>query len=300
VITNEPLVSVLMTAYNRQRYIGEAIESVLASAYSNFELIIVDDASKDETVTVANSYKKKDERIKVYVNELNLGDYANRNKAASYAKGKYLKYLDSDDIIYPWGIAAMVYSMECFPEAGFGLMAQNFYLNKLFPFCLSPRESYSTFYFKGNLIGMGPTGAIIKKEAFDEIGGFTGGPYIGDTEMWYKLACRWPLVCFPPGMVWWREHAEQEIRSEYKDNTVKYLRYNLNISALQFKQCPLNEGDAAMAARNIKNLFSRNILKDIMHGRIKNAIQLKQLSKISIFDIVLSLKRNKYPNEIIE
>ena len=86
----QPLVSVLMTSYNRENYIAEAIESVLASTYKNFELIIVDDRSKDRTVEIARSYESKDDRVKVYINEKNLGDYPNRNKAASYAKGFYI------------------------------------------------------------------------------------------------------------------------------------------------------------------------------------------------------------------
>src|ERR1041384_7268362 len=99
-----PLVSVLMTAYNREDYIAEAIESVLASTYTNFELIIVDDCSSDNTVAIAKEYKAKDKRIKVYVNEKNLGDYPNRNKAASYANGDFLMYVDSDDKILTDGI----------------------------------------------------------------------------------------------------------------------------------------------------------------------------------------------------
>ena len=95
-----PLVSVLMTAYNREKYIEEAIGSVLASTYTYFELIIVDDCSKDKTVEIAKKYERMDERVKVYINETNLGDYPNRNKAASYASGEYLKYVDSDDLVY--------------------------------------------------------------------------------------------------------------------------------------------------------------------------------------------------------
>lgn len=91
---NPPLVSILMTAYNREKYIAEAIESVLASTYTNFELIIVDDCSADRTLEIAKSYEEKDKRIKIYINEKNLGDYPNRNKAASLAKGVYLKYLE--------------------------------------------------------------------------------------------------------------------------------------------------------------------------------------------------------------
>ncbi|MEO8414525.1 MAG: glycosyltransferase family 2 protein [Ginsengibacter sp.] len=96
-----PLVSVLMTAYNREKYIAPAIESVSASTYNNFELIIVYDGSSNNTVNIAKSFASIDHRVSVYVNEKNLGDYPNRNKAASYAKGKYLKYVDSDVISIP-------------------------------------------------------------------------------------------------------------------------------------------------------------------------------------------------------
>ncbi len=77
----QSLISILMTAYNREHYITEAIESVLASTYQNWELIIVDDGSKDDTVSIAKSYAAEDARIKVHVNEKNLGDYPNRNRA---------------------------------------------------------------------------------------------------------------------------------------------------------------------------------------------------------------------------
>ncbi|MBN2572301.1 MAG: glycosyltransferase family 2 protein, partial [Ignavibacteriales bacterium] len=82
-----PLVSVLMTVYNREKYISEAIESVIKSTFKNWELIIVDDQSKDNSFEIAKCYENKDERIRVFINDKNLGDYPNRNKAASYARG---------------------------------------------------------------------------------------------------------------------------------------------------------------------------------------------------------------------
>ena len=103
-----PLVSVLMTAYNREIYIAQAIESVLQSTYTNFELIIVDDGSTDSTLSIAKKYAEADERVYVYQNETNLGDYNNRNRAASLAKGMLYKYLDSDDVIYPCSIEIII------------------------------------------------------------------------------------------------------------------------------------------------------------------------------------------------
>src|SRR5690348_3619706 len=76
--STSPIVSVLMTAYNREKYISQAIESVLRSSLTNFELIIVDDVSKDRTVEIARNYAAKDNRVLVFVNEKNLGDYGNR------------------------------------------------------------------------------------------------------------------------------------------------------------------------------------------------------------------------------
>src|SRR5450631_4104476 len=110
-----PLVSVLMTSYNHDEYIAEAIESVLNSTYTNFELIIVDDISKDNSVEIARSYELKDKRIRLFVNEKNLGDYPNRNRAASYAKGKYLKYVDCDDKLFDFSLQYCVQQMEKYP-----------------------------------------------------------------------------------------------------------------------------------------------------------------------------------------
>ena len=87
---NSPAISVLMTTYNREKYVGEAIESVLNSTFKNFELVIVDDRSKDQTVEIVRNWQAKDDRVKRYINEQNLGDYPNRNQAAAHATGKYL------------------------------------------------------------------------------------------------------------------------------------------------------------------------------------------------------------------
>src|SRR5690606_9160947 len=102
-----PLISVLMTAYNREKFIADSIKSVLASDFTNFELIIVDDASTDQTVCIAQKFASEDERVRVIINEKNLGDYSNRNHAAKFARGSYIKYLDSDDYIYPHGLGTM-------------------------------------------------------------------------------------------------------------------------------------------------------------------------------------------------
>jgi glycosyltransferase involved in cell wall biosynthesis len=204
-----------MTCFNREKYIATAIESVLGSTYSNFELIIVDDHSTDETLKIAKEYAAKDERIKVYVNEKNLGDYPNRNKAASLAKGKYIKYVDSDDYIYPTGLEIMVRSMEKFPEAGFGLCSLKPDTERPFPFMLQPKEAYEYHFFGPGLFHKGPLTAIFLKSAFDEMGGFKEDRMISDTDMWHRMALQFPVVLMPDGIVWQRKHDAQELNDAY-------------------------------------------------------------------------------------
>ena len=120
-----PLVSVLMPSYNRSALIKEAIESVLNSGNSSFELIIVDDASTDDTVAIAQACAAKYDRIKVFVNEKNIGDYANRNRAASYATGKYLKYVDFDDRLLKGGLQYCVACMEQNAKADWAMIYEH-------------------------------------------------------------------------------------------------------------------------------------------------------------------------------
>lgn len=116
-----PFISVLMTAYNREKYIAEAIESVRASSYTNWELIITDDCSTDKTLEIARNFESQDTRIRVFRNEINLGDYPNRNRAASYARGEFLMSVDSDDMLLVDTMAKCILLFKEYPQASFGI-----------------------------------------------------------------------------------------------------------------------------------------------------------------------------------
>lgn len=257
-----PLVSVLMTAYNREKYIGEAIGSVLASSYRNFELIIVDDRSSDRTVEIANGFAAKDPRVKVYINEKNLGDYPNRNKAASHAQGVYLKYVDADDYIYPWALEMLVNMMEKFPAAGWGLCSMAPYIKSPFPFMLTPREAYEYNYLGPGLFHKAPLSSIIRKQIFDDAGGFSSQRMCGDYEMWHRLALKYNVVLMPQGMVWYREHGDQEVRDyakfhqAYESIVVRYL---------SAEDCPLDKKKAADLLKKRKS----GLLGKVMRGALK-------------------------------
>lgn len=93
---NNGLVSIIMPSYNSEKYIKDSVESVLNQTYPFWELLIVDDCSADTTVDIIKSFK--DERIKLFQNEVNSGAAVSRNRALREAKGKWIAFLDSDDI----------------------------------------------------------------------------------------------------------------------------------------------------------------------------------------------------------
>jgi glycosyltransferase involved in cell wall biosynthesis len=244
-----PLVSVLMTAFNREKFIQEAIESVLASTYHNFELIIVDDCSSDNTVQIAHKYEKKDQRIKVFVNEKNLGDYHNRNQAASYAKGKYIKYVDADDLIYSHGLQVLVEMMEKFPDVGLGLCSFLADKDKIYPIKLTPEQAFRKHYFEKSIFNKSPLSAIINRDTFLSLGGFSGKRMVGDFEMWHKLSMHHPIILMPHGLVWYRIHGEQEMKDFNKFDTA-YM--DVSIAHLQSPHCPLNQKEKTVLLKRLK------------------------------------------------
>ncbi len=94
-------VSIITPSYNSFNFIGETINSVIAQTYENWEMIIVDDCSKDNSVELIREYVKKDSRIKLIQNEVNKGAAETRNEALKVAKGRFIAFLDSDDLWLP-------------------------------------------------------------------------------------------------------------------------------------------------------------------------------------------------------
>lgn len=95
------LISVVMPVYNSEKYVSNAIESVLKQTYQHWELIIIDDGSLDQSVEIVEQFAKRDDRIKLLVNTENCGIAKTRNRGIEEAEGQYIAFLDSDDAWYP-------------------------------------------------------------------------------------------------------------------------------------------------------------------------------------------------------
>lgn len=109
---DKPLVSIITPSYNSTKFIPATIESVLAQTYQNWEMLIVDDCSKDESRKVIREYTEKDSRIKLIELTENSGAAVARNTAIKAAKGKYVAFLDSDDLWVPTKLEKQIEFME--------------------------------------------------------------------------------------------------------------------------------------------------------------------------------------------
>lgn len=111
-----PLISVIMPLYNAERFVGESIENVLRQTVGDFELIVIDDASTDASAEIARAYAAKDDRIVLMHNELNSGAARTRNRALDAARGKFITFMDADDLCSPERFAKQLAFFERHPQ----------------------------------------------------------------------------------------------------------------------------------------------------------------------------------------
>jgi glycosyltransferase involved in cell wall biosynthesis len=216
-----PEISVIITSYNRGTYLSTAIQSVLDSSFQNFELIISDDKSKDNSYEIACDFATKDNRIRVFQNESNIGDYPNRILSINRSNGKWIKFVDCDDFISVDCLQLMV-DFANKTKANFGLCAPKETEFRL----LDSKSAFDT----GVLNYYGPTGSFFRKERYNELGGFVNRITVSDWHMWQRFAIDGPIMVFPERLATWRDHDDNTLKSD--NHFYGVIRYYL-ISKLE-------------------------------------------------------------------
>ncbi len=115
---HKPIVSVILPAYNAEKYLSAALESILAQSFTDFECIVIDDCSTDSTWSIAQQYADRDARVKVLKNEKNLKLSGTLNRGIHLATGKYIARMDADDWSYPERLAIQVRYLNDHPDTG--------------------------------------------------------------------------------------------------------------------------------------------------------------------------------------
>jgi glycosyltransferase involved in cell wall biosynthesis len=117
-MADTPILSVLMPVFNSEQFVSDAIKSILKQSFKDFEFLILDDCSKDKSLEIIKDFKKLDPRIKAFQNEKNLGVVESRNKLINLSKGRYIAWIDSDDIALENRFEEQIRFLENHPEIG--------------------------------------------------------------------------------------------------------------------------------------------------------------------------------------
>jgi len=212
-----PLVSVIIPTYNRGWILKEAVDSVIAQDFKDFELIVVDDGSTDNTQDILNSYK---EDI-IVLKQNNKGVSSARNRGIASASGQYVSFLDSDDLWLPQKLSIQIDFFNANPDALICQTEEKWIRNGIFVNPKKRHKKLSGDIFEQSLYLclVSPSAVMIKQNLFEEVGMFDESlPACEDYDMWLRVSCRYPVFLIDTPLIIKRGgHADQLSRSSGLD-----------------------------------------------------------------------------------
>lgn len=226
-----PKVSVIMSVYNGETYLKEAIESILNQTFNDFEFIICDDGSTDNSISIINNYKEQDHRIIALVNKNNLGLAASLNKCLEHSTGEYIARMDCDDIANNERLTKQVDYLDKNNDLAFVGTAVNLFdddgvwgergglrlsLSKIEVFRFQPISHPTT---------------MIRKHILEVVGGYTVAPYTTRTEdydLWCKIySYGYMGANMPEKLLNYREdkNSYKKLKFQHRVDYHKLMRY---------------------------------------------------------------------------
>jgi len=239
-MTNIPMVSINMSCYNCSKFIKQSIESILNQTFTDFELIIVDDGSTDNSIEIIKGFP--DKRIKLFENDINQGIVFSRNRAIEHSQGKYIAILDSDDIAYSTRLEKQVSFMELNPDFAmtgtwFDIIDENGEFNgEVIKFPIENKLIKTQLFF-GNYFGQSTM--MIRREIFDEFRYDKFYLQAEDYFLWVQIANKYKVANLQESLVQYRIHKKSITQSKFDEQEsfvkmifayqLKYLKFfNMN------------------------------------------------------------------------
>lgn len=274
-MNSEPLVSVIIPAYNHEEYIEECLLSVIKQTYKNIEIIIINDGSTDETEKEIMKIIDTIDRKIYYTSQENQGVCKTLNRGLKIASGKYIAILASDDMWVTHRIERQVSHMEKYKHVGFVFSDSKFIFNrKVSNIKFSDYKSklntlftemnfYRSIYYDlltGNFICAATV--LIRKEALDQVGQFDINIDFEDYDMWLRLSKKYDAGYIPEVLALYRMHG-----NNLSNNSLLMARGNVKTITKQFKQEPLSKKPIkriSIAGKFVFNVLTNRFSKNIM------------------------------------
>jgi len=279
-----PFVSVIMASRNASKFIETAIQSVLVQTFRDWELIIVDDNSNDNSIAIINEYKKKDKRIRLISNLKTLGPAKSRNIALNLSKGKWISILDSDDVYFPLKLEKQIEIIKNRPEVIFvgsglvfidkngvylsyykysskdSILKENILKNKQFP----PHSSY-----------------FIKSNYLKKINGYNTRYYMApDYDLLLRLLKFGKFTCANDVLVKLRLHENN--RSLIRINSLNQLDFAIIANVCNYIKIKTDSDPAVDLNNKDWSIFLSKIISILKHNKYYKYLNLKNNLKKSI------------------
>lgn len=266
-----PKVSVIMAAYNHERYVGKAVESVLGQTYEDWEMIIIDDCSKDHTADVVRQYE--DERIKFYQSQNNKGAIKTFNKLLELAQGEYVAILGSDDIWYSNKLEKQIDYLEkntsvavCFSWADIINEDGEIYPNGACDIDINvfnqenrTQGQWFRYFFEYGNCFCHPS-SVVRKKVIDVVGGFDlRFLQLHDYYYWTEILQKYPIYILQEPLIQYRrvDKENSSISAGTKENNIRLLNEIQFITYEMIKKMNLNIFNEAFG-----ELFSKKIVNE--------------------------------------
>jgi glycosyltransferase involved in cell wall biosynthesis len=207
-----PQVSIIIPAYSAERTILETIRSVQQQTFQDFELIIINDGSKDRTVELVESVK--DERLKIFSYE-NGGVCVARNRGISHATGEFIAFLDADDVWTSDKLKLQLAALKQYPEAGV-VYSWTYFMDvdeqgDASTFLPSPPYAFAGNVYKRLLVSdfiHSGSNTLVRRQAIESVGGFDPTcAGCADWDYWLRLSAHWSFVVVPKHQIFYRRAA---------------------------------------------------------------------------------------------
>lgn len=209
--SGKPKVTVLMPVYNGEKYLREAIDSILNQTFTDFEFLIIDDGSTDCTWRIMKEHAARDPRIVLVHNDTNLGLTKSLNKGLDMAKGEYVARMDADDISLPERLAAQASFLDKHPDVGVvGTFAQKIDKNGC---CMAmwrfPTMHDSLFWALCFTTPLVHPSVMFRKTIIENIGGYNEKLLVNqDRDLWQRLSCVTRFANLPNIHLLYRWHSD--------------------------------------------------------------------------------------------
>ncbi len=287
-----PELSIIMPLYNTEKYVGKAIQSLLLQSYTDFELIVVNDASTDDSLKVVKSFK--DTRIKIITNDQNQGIVFSRNRGLNEAVGKFIAPFDSDDVAMPHKFRKQIDFLKM--NADFGMVGswtrmideEDSILKNKWRLPAPSKRIPAILLFRNYFV---QSTIVIRREAIPDAGYQSGFDIVEDYIMWIDIARKFKVWNYPEYLVHYRIHSQSATKTNLErlhKCDIKVFQYTFNQLGIELDEksslllLKIKSNENIYNAEEIKNI--ENLLLLILKTNAERHVyNQKQLTKV-IFD----------------